>query len=189
MKKQIIVFNGVHGAGKSTLAQKLAAHDKRFVFYPEIGRKVREEVTYNALESGEEFDREVVRRELEQDALLITEPQIPLVETWHIGNLGYMRARTPHMMAEYTQLLEKQLDVIDPICLFVHIDWDVFRKRATEKIRPDQMEDLVKFFEVIRETTLDLYKRLGLTYHTIDNERDLRESLSTALGHVNGRLK
>lgn len=173
MKKKIIVFNGVHGAGKSTLVKALAKQNNQFVAYPEIGRQVREEVTYNALESGEDFDREVIRRELAQDQHLITVPHVPLVETWHIGNLGYMQARTPHLMDEYTCLLRKQLLTIDPVCIFVHIDWDVFRQRATEKIKPDQMEELVSFFSVIRDTTLELYKQLGLAYFTVENQGDL----------------
>ncbi|MCL5436821.1 MAG: ATP-binding protein [Candidatus Dependentiae bacterium] len=188
MKKKVVVFNGVHSAGKSTLAQALAEHDDRFIFYPEIGRKVREEVTYNALESGEEFDREVIRRELAQDAELIKEPKIPLVETWHIGNLGYMRARTPHLMPEYTRSLERQLDVIEPICLLIEIDWDTFRTRATEKIRPDQMDELIRFFSVIRETTLELYRSLDIRYHAIENRNELGSALAAAQSCIDERL-
>lgn len=94
--KKIFVFNGIHGSGKTTLAENLALqHPGTYVFYPEVGRKLREEVDYNSLESGEDFDREVMRRELERDKLLLAETRIPLVETWHIGNIGYLAARSP----------------------------------------------------------------------------------------------
>lgn len=184
MKKKIVIFNGVHGAGKSTLVKALAQQNNQFVAYPEIGRQIREEVTYNALESGEAFDREVMRRELAQDQVLVTVPHTPLVETWHIGNLGYMQARTPYLMGEYTELLKKQLTIVDPICIFVHIDWDVFRKRATEKIKPDQMEALVRFFSVIRDTTLELYNQLGLPYFTVENQGDLQATIQLVSKYV-----
>lgn len=188
MKKKIIVFNGVHGAGKSTLVQALAAQKSQFVAYPEVGRLIREEVTYNALESGEAFDREVIKRELAQDQVLVQASHTPLVETWHIGNLGYMRARTPHLIEEYTAILEKQLTVIDPICIFVHIDWDLFRKRATEKIKPDQMEELIRFFSIIRETTIKLYDQLKLPYFTVENQGDLAHSLKLINEYIGKRI-
>lgn len=188
MKKKIVVFNGVHGAGKSTIVQALAAQKSQFVAYPEVGRLIREEVTYNALESGEAFDREVIKRELAQDSILTTVTHVPLVETWHIGNLGYMQARTPHLIEEYTAILEKQLTVIDPICIFVHIDWDLFRRRATEKIKPDQMDELVRFFSVIKDTTLELYKQLGLAYFTVENQGDLQVSTQLVSEYIDQRI-
>ncbi len=188
MKKQIIVFNGVHGAGKSTMAQALAAQDDRFVLYPEIGRQLREEVTYNALESGEEFDREVMRREIGRDALLVQAQKIPLLETWHMGNIGYIEARTPQLTAEYTELLRKQLELFDPICVFVHIEWDLFRKRVTEKIRPSQMEELIAFYQIIKDTTFKLYDQLGLGYHIIENQCDLCDGMVILKERINERL-
>lgn len=188
MKKQIIVFNGVHGAGKSTMAQALAAQDDRFVLYPEIGRQIREEVTYNALESGEEFDREVMRREIGRDMLLVQAQKIPLIETWHMGNIGYIEARTPQLTAEYTELLRKQLELFDPICVFVHIEWDLFRKRVTEKIRPSQMEELIAFYQIIKDTTFKLYDQLGLGHYIIENQGDLCDGMVTLQECINKRL-
>jgi deoxyadenosine/deoxycytidine kinase len=188
MKKQIIVFNGVHGAGKSTMAQALATQDDRFVLYPEVGRQIREEVTYNALESGEEFDREVMRREIGRDALLVKAQKVPLIETWHMGNIGYIEARTPHLTAEYTELLRKQLELFDPICVFVHIDWDLFRKRVTEKIRPSQMEELIAFYQIIKDTTFKLYDQLGLGHHIIENQGDLHDGMVILKERINERL-
>ena len=60
--KKIFVFNGIHGSGKTTLAKNLVLqYPDTYAFYSEIGRKLREEVNYNSLESGEDFDREVMR--------------------------------------------------------------------------------------------------------------------------------
>jgi len=178
MKKRIVVFNGVHGAGKSTLSQKLTEADDRFLLFPEIGRKVREEVTYNALESGEAFDREVMRREIERDALLVQSSKIPVIETWHMGNIGYIEARTPQLTQLYTDLLKKQLELFDPYCVFVHIDWDVFRQRVTEKIKPEQIDELIAFYRIIRDSTFKLYDQLGLRYQIIENQASVQESMA-----------
>jgi len=177
MKKKIVVFNGVHGAGKSTLAAALASQDERLVFYPEVGRKVREEVTYNALESGEAFDREVMKREMARDLLLMRSAHVPLVETWHMGNIGYVYARTPHLVDEFTEKLRQQLTYFEPVCIFIHIDWDVFRQRITEKIQPHQVEELIAFYQVIRNATFKLYDELGLPYHIIENQGSMAEGM------------
>jgi len=178
MKKRIVVFNGVHGAGKSTLSQRLTEQDNRFLLFPEIGRKVREEVTYNALESGEAFDREVMRREIERDSLLAQSSKIPVIETWHMGNIGYIEARTPQLTQLYTDLLKKQLEVFDPCCIFIHIDWDMFRQRVTEKIKPEQIDELIAFYRIIRDTTFKLYDQLGLRYQIIENQGSVQESMA-----------
>lgn len=93
--KKIIVFNGVHGAGKSTLAQLFVERNQGFAYFPEIGGQLRQEVSYNALQSKEDFDLEVMKRELRRDAQLFTDPKTPVVEIWHIGNMAYALARNP----------------------------------------------------------------------------------------------
>lgn len=170
MKKRIIVVNGIHGAGKSSLAEDLVQHDRRFVFFPEIGRQVRSEVTYNALESGEPFDRVVMTRELARDEILLKETAIPIVETWHIGNIAYLHARTPRLIDEYKEHLQKKLEMFDPFCFFITIDWNVFRLRATEQIRSEEMESLIAFYKIIRDSTLSLYEDFGLSYRRFDNQ-------------------
>ncbi len=184
MKKRIIIFNGVHGAGKSALAEEVVARDNRFAFYPEIGRQVREEVTYNALQSSEPFDREVMRRELARDLKLAQEPKIPLVETWHIGNIGYLYARSPQLIDEYRgQLLEK-LEVFEPFCFFVNIDWGIFRLRATEKIRSEEMDELVAFYRVIKDATFQLYEDLKVPYQLVDNRDTFSAGLAVLRAHL-----
>src|SRR5690606_35883675 len=127
--KKMYVFNGVHGSGKTTIAQRLAnLYPEAYAFYPEIGRGLRNEVTYNALNSSEDFDREVLRRELERDEQLLAEPRIPLVETWHIGNIGYLAARSPHLMAGYESILSKRLNIFEPTAIFIDISWETFRR-------------------------------------------------------------
>jgi len=43
-----------------------------------------------------------MRRELERDHDLLREQKIPLVETWHFGNIGYLAARSPELIPIYT---------------------------------------------------------------------------------------
>jgi adenylate kinase family enzyme len=188
--KKIFVFNGIHGSGKTTLAENLALqHPETYVFYPEVGRKLREEVDYNSLESGEDFDREVMRRELERDKLLLAETRIPLVETWHIGNIGYLAARSPQLITEYDATLRKQLGFFDPVAVFVDISWQTFRQRISEKIQPSQVEELIQFYKLIAAKTFDVYRELGISHTLVNNEGKLDEGLLALRREIESRIQ
>jgi adenylate kinase family enzyme len=188
--KKIFVFNGIHGSGKTTLAENLALqHPETYVFYPEVGRKLREEVDYNSLESGEDFDREVMRRELERDKLLLAETRIPLVETWHIGNIGYLAARSPQLITEYEATLRKQLGFFDPVAVFVDISWQAFRQRISEKIQPSQVEELIQFYKLIAAKTFDVYRELGIVHTLVNNEGKLDEGLLALRREIESRIQ
>ncbi len=188
-KKQIFVLNGIHGSGKTSLAQHLVQNDQRLAYFPEIGRQLREEVEYNCLQSGEEFDLEVMRRELERDAYLISEPRIPLVETWHFGNIGYVAARSQGILDRYTRALVGQLKLFDPVCLFIRIDWETFQSRITERIEPDQVELLIDFYKIVSGKTYELYRDLGIKYLTVENEGTLLEGVARLKEGISSVLK
>lgn len=188
--KKIFVFNGIHGSGKTTLAENLALqHPETYAFYPEIGRKLREEVNYNSLDSGENFDREAMRREIERDKLLLTETRIPLVETWHIGNIGYLAARSPQLITEYEVNLRKQLELFDPTAVFIDISWQTFRQRISENIQPSQVEELVNFYKLIAAKTFDIYRELGITRVLINNEGKLDEGILALRREIESRIQ
>ena len=150
--KEIIVVNGVHGSGKSTIAQMLVKDQgDRCAFFTEIGGQLRREVGYNALQSSETFDDEVMRRELLRDRDLLRCNTTPVVETWHIGNLGYAKVRSPKMVINYFRAFEEQLGLFEPTVVILEIGWETFRQRATERIKPGQMEELINFYSRIFE--------------------------------------
>lgn len=175
--KKIVVFNGIHGAGKSTVARLFAERNGGFTYYPEIGGQLRQEVSYNALQSKEDFDLEVMRRELARDRQLFIDPKIPLVETWHVGNMAYALTRNPHLFPSYQKDLNKQLLLFDPTAILLDIGWDTFRSRATEKIASDQVDILMAFYQGVLENTIKIYGQFDIPYVRVRNEGDLGESI------------
>lgn len=175
--KKIFVFNGVHGSGKSTLAKLITQQNKDLVYFHEIGGQLRQEVEYNSLQSSEDFDNEVMRRELLRDNQLFSCLGTPVVETWHTGNIGYVAARSPRLLDDCKRLLSKQLEIFEPRCVLVEVGWDIFRQRVTEKISPNQMEQLIDFYKIISEQTQSLYDEFNIRYFTVKNEGSLQEGL------------
>jgi len=53
------------------------------------------------------FDREVMRRELVRDGQLATATRTPVVETWHVGNIAYARARGHDLADDYEQTRDR----------------------------------------------------------------------------------
>lgn len=111
--KKIIVSNGVHGAGKSTIGRLFVDRNRGFAYFPEIGGQLRREVSYNALQSKEDFDLEVIKRELARDEQLLISPNTPVVETWHIGNMAYALARNPQLFLIYKEALTRPYNYLN----------------------------------------------------------------------------
>ncbi len=169
MRKPIIVLNGVHGAGKTTLATLLEQRNDRYQRFPEIGAMLRQEVGMNALSSDERFDTEVIRRETVRDSILFATQKIPLVETWHIGNLAYVSTRSPRLLASYEKCFPQFLSLFDPLAIFITIPWNTFAQRATEKIEPEQRQELQRFYECIQHVIEASYARFHIPFFRIEN--------------------
>jgi len=175
--KKIIVFNGIHGAGKSTMARLFVERNQGFAYFPEIGGQLRQEVSYNAFQSKEDFDLEVMKRELARDKQLLIDPKSPVVETWHIGNMAYILARNPHLFPSYQEAFNKQLLLFHPTAILLDIAWDTFRSRATEKIASDQVDRLIAFYQEVLENTVKIYGQFDIPYFRVKNEGNLHESI------------
>lgn len=172
--KKIIVMNGPHGAGKTTIA-KLLSPKNGIEFAHEIGGKLRQEVSYNSLESGVDFDREVMRREILRDHQLIRDKNsdIHIVETWHTGNIAYAAERSPEFISTYQQEFEKQLKKFSVIHVLVNIGDSTFIARVTEKVPENQKTELLDFYKRIISYTKSLYSRYNLEFTEVDNSDDI----------------
>jgi deoxyadenosine/deoxycytidine kinase len=173
-QKKIIVMNGPHGAGKTTLSKRISpAIGVEFI--PEIGGKLRQEVSYNSLESSVDFDREVMRREILRDhqLLRLDDNKRYIVETWHTGNIAYATQRSPGIIPIYLREYEKQLRKFLAMHLLINVDDQTFMKRITEKVPDDKKDELLMFYKNIIESTKSLYSRYDLPFEEFDNSGDL----------------
>lgn len=175
--KKILVFNGVHGSGKSTIARLFVENNQGFTYFPEIGGQLRQEVSYNALQSKEDFYLEVMRRELVRDEQLLISSNTSVVETWHIGNLAYVLTRNPQLSSLYREALTRQLQLFEPIGIMLDITWNTFRSRITERIRPNQVDALIGFYQDVLNNTIETYKRFEIPYFIVRNEDSIDEAV------------
>lgn len=178
-KKTIVVTNGSHAAGKTTVGQMISSR----LFVPhktEIGGQLRQEVDSSAIESSVDFDREVMRRELLRDHQLLREPiQGFVLETWHTGNIAYVLKRSPELAQSYISELRKQLLKFEVLHLLFTINDTNFLKRATEKV--SDKAKLLHFYKEITKNTKKLYSQLGLKYCEVNNDGYVDEACCKAL--------
>ncbi len=174
-RKHLVVLNGPHGAGKSTIGRSLAV---KFAapYLEEIGGKLRGEVKYNSLDSTSEFDREVMRRELLRDhqTLRDSSATISIVETWHTGNIAYALKRSPDIALKYIEILRKQLLNFEVHHLQFVVSDEVFLKRVSENVGRDELYKLLLFYKDINKFTKDLYQSFGFRNVEIDNSDSLK---------------
>jgi len=175
--KQIIVVNGIHASGKSTLAQALAKAVPGLKYFHEIGGELRQQVQFNALASVEAFDQEVMRRELSRDCKLVALRETPVVETWHIGNMAYVATRSPQLLGQYRKILAEQLRSFHPFGIIVHITRESFLRRYSEHIAPSQLNELIEFYDRILDMTHSLYREYNVPYVSVENNGTVEEAL------------
>ena len=153
--RNLVVLLGVHGAGKTTFGLSLPAD--RYAFYGEIGTQLRAAVDFGVTSPQEDFDREVMLREVQRDDELLTESRIPVVETWHIGNLAFALARGSNVIAmQYRQVMTRQLAHFDVAAIVLTLPDEEFLSRATEK--KTSPSDALRFYREVEQYQHSLLK-------------------------------
>ncbi|QDO43362.1 hypothetical protein FNV62_39115 [Streptomyces sp. RLB3-17] len=129
---RVVVLLGVHGAGKTTLGSALPSG--KFAFFPQIGTTLRAAVDYGVTVPVESFDTQVMQIELERDAKINREKRLPVIESWHIGNIAFAMARgSDETVARYRDALMRQLEIFTPHIVKLRLPDHDFLERVTEK--------------------------------------------------------
>ncbi len=168
-KKQILVMNGVHASGKTTIANLLRRAGLGFEFFPEIGDELRKSLSYNPMYAKEDYESVIMRKEVSRDAELQRSNLFPVVETWHTGNIAYLLTRNPAFFKVYEEAMKRQLELINPIGVIVLITKEKFRERIAKEHGLGDLSEFEKFFEEILKNTISTYKRFNIDYITLDN--------------------
>lgn len=158
-----IVLIGCHGSGKTTLGQNLA-QVLGWPFHDEIGRRLREErlsmdQEAHAQQEQPDFDQAVWEQECHRDHTALV-PRV--VETWHPGNLAYMKARSPALFAHVFAQVKKWVQsqgrrvLVQPL----KISMETLRRRLTEPGPCDA--SFFEFLHSIESSSSILAHELGL---------------------------
>lgn len=171
--KEVIVLNGIHGAGKSTLGERLQKQGG--IYLSEIGRELRRRVSYNVFEQVEDFDRHVMNEELKRDEMLLETKGISVIETWHPGNIAYAMIRNPKFAEEYIQEFSARLQYFKPTMVMLDINRQTFNSRTSENIGNKNSEDLWYFYKKIKANTLKIYGDFSLNHIFVDGNKNIEE--------------
>lgn len=171
--KEIIVLNGIHGAGKSTLGEYMKRQG--CIYFSEIGRELRSKVNYTVFEQVEDFDKQVMSEELKRDKILIKTEKTPVVETWHPGNIAYAMIRNPQVADIYMQEFNGSLQYFKPTIVMLDIDRLTFNNRVSENTGDKNSEDLWQFYQEIRSNTMQVYSEFDLSHIFVDGNKNIGE--------------
>ena len=178
-RKKIIVFNGIHSAGKSDLGKKLEERLAGFRYFGEVGLELRMEGELEVSDPGLDFDRQILKRESERDAEVLACKEMPVIETWHIGNTAYAMGRTPEVVPLFNERLREMLKAVQPLAIFLEISHDTYQKRKSER------HDDEEFYIKLAGNTKKAYKDFGIDYIVISNDGDIED----AFDEISAKLK
>jgi hypothetical protein len=130
-RKALLVLLGPHGAGKTAIGSSMPKTE--YAFFREVGRELRSKVDFDVTTSCFLFDQEVMKLELARDTALRSETRLPVIETWHVGNIAFALARGHSDLASrYLGYTREQLSLFDPAIVRLKVSDEVFVSRVTE---------------------------------------------------------
>ena len=159
MRKKLVVLLGAHASGKTTFGKSLPSDT--FTYYEEIGSSLRASVNFGVTSRQENFDHEVMVRELARDRRILTDALIPVVETWHIGNIAFALARhSKATVAEYEEFFSRQRNYFQVMVVQFEIPDHEFLNRVNEKnVSPGDAlrfyRNVERYYRVLIEKYLD----------------------------------
>lgn len=178
-RKKIIVFNGIHSAGKSDLGKKLDERLPGFRYFGEVGLEIRMEGELLVADPGVDFDRQILKRESERDAEILACKETPVIETWHIGNTAYAMGRTPEVVPLFNERLGEMLKVVQPLAIFLEISHDTYQERKSPR------HDDEEFYMRLIANTKKVYRDFGIEYVVVNNDGDIEKTF----GEIAAKLK
>jgi len=190
MNRKTIAIIGAHGSGKTTLC-KAVAKSLGCIFHEEIGELLRVEhlardSTAHAARPQPEFDREVIRREIERDALWhSSKEKFRVVETWHPGNIAYAQERSPEVITpEISAVLGRELEYAVVLPLRIEYTTAVARLRQSHADIPN--EEMASFFLRVAQRAEDISREMGLTVlEPLSTEQhSVEESIAVAISKI-----
>lgn len=175
---KVLALNGVHTAGKSSLGEMLEERDG-FNYFSEIAQKIIDEEGNDWGEAGShEFQEAIHINEASRDRELLTDDNDhAVIETWHPGCLAHSMENADQSLVdeqnEYLEVLDQHSDV-DIYAVFLNMPLENIWERSPHFEEGD--EEILEFYDDVRENHFEIYDRHGIDYIVIDNDGGLEEA-------------
>jgi hypothetical protein len=149
------VLLGIHTAGKSTLGHMF--QNKGFPFFPEVAIGFLNNQYPWLLD--DHFDVQVMANEFKRDQLFYGLHDPFFVETWHIGNMAYARARNSKVIDKYYYQIRQHVEYFSPTVYLLAIPPEIISVRSKYFSDSDNIKQVIDFY---RKVTVELYSVIEL---------------------------
>ena len=173
MVLRLVVLCGLPGAGKSSVGRLLERDSRQFRFWPEIGGLRHAEFGGYPWDKDPAFDQKIMDDEFERDQRLANGQHIPIVETWHFGNMAFARIRSPSVFNSYGSRLTGTMDFFRPTMLLL----DVPVPFSLERSRYPNNQVAKRFLEALQQNISEIAAHYSVPSFTVDACRPSTEVL------------
>ncbi len=151
--KNIIVLNGIHTSGKSTVGKY---HGERgFDYLPEIATDLFKSGYGVGAEGGLGLQILLMQKECVRDEQMQENIEKPVIESWHTAVLAHSRVYGGKTKKIIEDSFSESIMGFDPKVIYLELNTKSIKKRNS------------KIYGVVDEKVLDFYKQLDLAYKKV----------------------
>ena len=154
--KKIIVLNGIHNSGKSSVGRYLNSHN--FSYFPEIA----DELFKSGYSVGESGNGQLQLRLLELESLRdeeITDIENVIIESWHTAEIAHARLFDFDIAQKIEEAFAEKLQRFNPLFLYFDLPPELIPQRKSQ------------LFETVSDDIIGFYFRLAEEYKNIFKKR------------------
>ena len=164
--KKIVVLNGIHTSGKSTVGRYL--NTQGVVYLTEIAMELHKEGIKIGVDGSEEVQIEMMNREDTRDNYVIETNADFAIESWYTAGLAHTRESGNSVYELLEDTLNRKMEEFDPIFVYFDFAPELIPQRGS------------KLFDPVDIKVIDFYKRLDQHYKEIYDKYNLNRTFVNA---------
>lgn len=158
--KKIIVLNGIHTSGKSTVGKYLG--NNGFVYLPEIAMELLDKGIVIGATGDSQIQMEIMKRENNRDKIILSSDYEYIIESRHTAGLAHAKLHGGGIEKAVESMFRSKLELFDPCIVYLNLNTELIKARGSRLYDTscNSFKEVIDFYRRLDEC----YKEIFLNY-------------------------